>query len=453
MKDDIAVVILAAGKGTRMKSKQAKVLHSLCGKSMLEHLLITSKRVEPSFLGVVVGYQQDLIRAAFKDEEITFIEQKEQKGTGHALLQAEDSLKDFVGTLVVLNGDVPLIEAATIKKLMAAVDNDTLGAVLTTEIIDPYGYGRIIRDEHNQLLEIIEEKDLPSSLTAVNEINTGVYAFASPDVFTTLHKLSNNNQQQEHYLTDVVKIWNQEGKKVKAVKVEDSYQVQGINDRVDLSEVEKNLFQKINKKHQQNGVTIVDPNSTFIELDVILDADVTILPQTMLQGKTKIAGDSIIGPQTTLIDTVVGRGSKIYCSYLTASHVGDNTQVGPYAHLRPGTVLVGENKVGNFVEIKKSTIGSKTKVSHLSYVGDTITGQACNIGAGTITANYDGKHKHQTQLNDFVFIGSNSTLIAPLKIGLRGKTGAGAVVNKDVADDTTVIGVPARPLIEKKKED
>jgi len=450
---ELAVVILAAGKGTRMKSKKPKVLHELLGKPIIRYILDALAPLNPTLTGLVVGHGGELVKNELGDFPLVFIEQEQQLGTGHALKQAREDLADFQGNLLVIYGDTPLLTTGSLERLLEVhTENNSWSTVLTTDMSDPHGYGRIIRSEdRKELRAIVEQKDLEPSQQAIQEINAGTYVFRCPEVFSILEELDTDNKQGEYYLTDIVHIWAHEGKKNYPVKITDYQEVLGINDRVDLSNAVGILRGRINRRHQENGVTIEDPANTYIEPGVKIAPDTVIRPGTILEGDTEVEENVVLGPDTTLIDTRVGRDSRIIKSHVNKAEIGPECSVGPFAHLRPETVLQKGVKIGDFVEVKKSTIGEGSKVPHLAYVGDATLGPRCNIGAGTIFANYDGQKKHPTYLGREVFIGSNSTLVAPLRIGDRARTGAGAVVTRDVGEGVTVVGVPAKPFSKKNK--
>jgi len=451
--EKLAVVILAAGKGTRMKSGKPKVLHELLGKPIIKYILDVVSPLKPEITGLVVGHEAEMVKAELDDYPLVYIEQEKQLGTGHALKQAEKEFADFSGNLLVIYGDTPLLTSQSLLELLHThKENKSWATVLTTEMKDPQGYGRIIRSENKrELRAIIEQKDLEPSQESIKEINAGTYVFRCPEVFSVLEKLDKDNKQGEFYLTDIIHIWASEGKRNYPVLVSDYREVMGINDRVDLSNAGEILREKINREHQKNGVTIEAPGNTYIEPGVKIGRDTVIRPGTILEGKTEVGENVVLGPDTTLIDTRVDRDSRVIRSHVNQAEIGPDCSVGPFAHLRPGTVLHKKVKIGDFVEVKKSTIGEGSKVPHLAYVGDATIGPNCNIGAGTIFANYDGEKKHPTYLGRDVFIGSNSTLVAPLHIGDRARTGAGAVVTKDVEEGVTVVGVPAKPFSKKNK--
>ena len=453
MKEKLAVVILAAGQGTRMKSEKPKVLHELMGKTLIRYVLDAVLPLQPEKINVIVGYQGGEVRKELQDYCVSFAVQKQQLGTGHALQQAQAELDGFDGPVLVLCGDTPLLCTETLEDLVDChLSLNPRATVLTAKVDNPGGYGRVIRSEDGkQIRKIAEQKDLDPAEETIKEINSGTYVFQSPEVFSVLKKLNTDNKQGEYYLTDVVRIWTEKGKNVFPFTADDYREIQGINDRVDLSRAGLFLREKINREHQKNGVTIEDPAHTYIEAGVVIAPDAVIRPGTVLQGNTEVGGNVVLGPHTTLIDTRVGSGSSILKSHVQEADIGPDCSVGPYAHLRPGTVLDRGVRVGDFVEIKKSFIGEGSKSPHLAYVGDATLGPDCNIGAGTIFANYDGQKKNPTFLGREVFIGSNSTLVAPLRMGDCSRTGAGSVVTRDVGENITVVGVPARPFSPKNE--
>lgn len=448
----LATVILAAGKGTRMKSDLPKVLHQVCGKSMIRHIISTAKNLNPTRNVVIIGHKGELVKSELEDLNIDYGDQEQQLGTGHAVMQAEDSLSEFKGSVLVLCGDTPLLTSETLKRLVRKQQEEEVAAtVLTTKVDNPAGYGRIVRGETGNVTKIIEDKDATPAEKELKEINTGTYCFDSEFLFAALKEIDTDNAQGEYYLTDVIEIVKQQGEKVNAVVTEDEEETLGVNTRRHLVQAGKTLRNRICNRHLDNGVTIIDPENTFIDQEVEIGKDTVIYPFTILEGQTKIGSHSIIGPQSRIIDSQIGSQVEVQNSVIMETTVEDGVTVGPFAYLRPGTEIGKNAKIGDFVEIKKSKIGSQSKVPHLSYIGDTTIGQGVNIGAGTITANYDGEEKHQTRIEDGVFIGSNSTLVAPVNIGKSAVTGAGSVVLDDVADDTLVLGVPATKKKNKKE--
>jgi bifunctional UDP-N-acetylglucosamine pyrophosphorylase/glucosamine-1-phosphate N-acetyltransferase len=433
----VAVAILAAGRGTRMKSSLPKVLHSVGGKSMVERVLDGLAEVQPRHTLVIVGFGKDKVEEALTHlSGITFVEQKEQLGTGHAVQQVIPYLKDFDGDLLVLNGDVPLLRPSTIQSLVATHKaNGNAVTLLTAQFPDPTGYGRVFCNDQNIITEIVEHRDCTPAQRQNTRINAGVYCFNWAKLMEVLPHLKAENDQQEYYLTDVVKDLSP----AMAVDVEDCREIFGINNRKHLAEAYAILQDRIKDEWMAAGVTLIDPDSITIDTTVQLEPDVVIEPQTHLRGKTIIGTGSRIGPGSLIENSRIGANTAITFSVISDSTVQDGSRVGPYAHLR-GQAVVGEGcRIGNFVEIKKSTVGNGTNVAHLSYLGDATLGTKVNVGAGTITANYDGYKKHQTVIGDRTKTGSNSVLVAPINVGADVTIAAGSVVRKDVPDDCLVV--------------
>ena len=430
---DLAIV-LAAGEGTRLKSTRAKVLHEIAGRSLLDHVLHAIAPLQAKEVRVVVGASKDEVIAHLKEvsPESRTVLQEVRGGTGHAVKLALENYSGG-GSVLVCAGDTPLLTSETLTNLFNAHNSSKASAtVLTTEMPDPSGYGRVIRDNDGNLAEIVEERDATESQKQTLEINSGVYIFDLDELRVALSHLSASNSQKEEYLTDVIAILKKSGKKVGAFASHDFTEILGINDRAQLSTSSFIMNARICDALMRSGVTIVDPMSTWIDMTAEIDIDVRIEPGTAIKGKSKVGKSAVIGPRTTLINCNVGSMAHIFESHCDSSAIGANAVVGPYSHLRSGTVLAGNVKVGSFVEIKNSTVGESSKVPHLSYVGDATIGTESNIGAATVIVNYDGVEKHQTTIGDHVRIGSDSMLVAPVTIGDGAYTAAGSVITEDV---------------------
>ncbi|YAF97158.1 MAG: bifunctional UDP-N-acetylglucosamine diphosphorylase/glucosamine-1-phosphate N-acetyltransferase GlmU [Nodularia sp. CChRGM 3473] len=432
----VVVAILAAGRGTRMKSHLPKVLHSLGGRSLVERVLDSVEPLSPSRRMVIVGYQAQEVKSAMHSPRLEFVEQTVQMGTGHAIQQLLPHLEGYTGDLLVLNGDVPLLRTQTLQQLWQThQENHNAATILTSHIPEPKGYGRVFCNSENVVQQIVEDKDCTAAQRQNRRINAGVYCFRWQDLAEVLPHLQANNAQQEYYLTDAV---TQVGK-VMAVDVEDYQEILGINDRLQLATAYDILQRRVKEKWMRAGVTLIDPNSITIDDTVELQADVIIEPQTHLRGNTTIQTGSRIGPGSLIENSQLGENVTVQYSVVTDSIVQTGTRIGPYAHLR-GHAQVGANcRVGNFVELKNTQLGDRTNVAHLSYLGDTTTGNQVNIGAGTITANYDGVKKHPTKIGDRTKTGSNSVLVAPITLGDDVYVAAGSTVTEDVPDDSLVI--------------
>ncbi|KWX79154.1 bifunctional UDP-N-acetylglucosamine diphosphorylase/glucosamine-1-phosphate N-acetyltransferase GlmU [Paenibacillus jilunlii] len=432
-------VVLAAGQGKRMKSKLYKVLHPVCGKPMVGHVLDTVKATGCQRTVVVVGHGAEKVKA-YVGQDAEYVLQETQLGTGHAVKQAKDLLGGESGTTVVICGDTPLVTAETLEGLMALHEGQNAAATVLTAVMEqPAGYGRIIRGEDGGVQKIVEQKDCTPEEAAVNEINTGTYCFDNAKLFAALDKVTNSNNQQEYYLTDVIGILRAQGDIVLGYQAHDAAESIGVNDRLALSEAENLMRQRINRGHMLNGVTIIDPASTYIAADVVIGADTTLYPGTVLKGKTVIGEDCLIGPSSEIEDSVIMNGAEVKHSVLNQAQVGARTSVGPFAYLRPGAVLGEEVKVGDFVEIKNASIGDGSKVSHLSYVGDATVGKNVNVGCGAITVNYDGYNKSRTEIGDDAFIGSNVNLVAPVTVGKGAFVVAGSTITRSVSENDLAI--------------
>ena len=433
----VAVAILAAGRGTRMKSDLPKVLHTLAGRSLVERVLDSCNLLDLERQIVIVGYAGDRVRQALSHRpEVEFVEQTEQLGTGHAVQQVMSALSGYRGDLLVLNGDAPLLRPETLQQLVAThQDKQCAATLLTANLPNPQGYGRVFCNGDNLVSHIIEDRDCNIAQKQNRRVNAGIYCFNWQKLAESLPKLSTNNDQKEYYLTEVVDYLAP----VIAFDAEDYRETNGINDRLQLSAAYDILQSRIKDDWMRAGVTMIDPSSITIDEDVELEPDVILEPQTHLRGNTTIATGSRIGPGTTIENSKIGSNVKVLYSVVSDAEIAANTRIGPYAHLRGGAKLGESCRVGNFVEIKKTTIGDHTNMAHLSYLGDATLGDRVNIGAGTITANYDGKQKHSTVIKQGTKTGSNSVLVAPITLGENVTVAAGSVVTQDVNDNALVV--------------
>lgn len=436
----IATVILAAGQGTRMRSKLPKVLHPLAGQAMATYPLQVAEKVGSTQTVVVVGHGAEAVKGALRPFGVNFVLQEQQLGTGHALLMARDALDGFTGTLLLLCGDVPLLREETVRALLEQHQRQQATvSVLTANMDNPYGYGRIVR-RGDEVVRIVEEKDATPAERELTEINTGIYAFEAPAIFELLENVDRDNAQGEYYLTDSVAAAQAAGLRVGACIVDDPREAMGINDRVQLAEAEAIMRRRINRSLMRSGVTIIDPEATYIDATVEIGTDSVIHPGSSLRGDCNIGSDCSIGPHTVVTDSCLADRVNIKAGCVVSdAKIGSDTDVGPMAHLRPGTVLAGENKIGNFVETKKAEVGFGSKASHLTYLGDCELGKGVNIGCGTITCNYDGVNKHRTVIEDDVFVGSDTQFVAPVTIGRNSLIGAGSTITKDVPADALAI--------------
>lgn len=429
---EVQAVILAAGKGTRMKSAQPKVLHRILGKPMVEYVVDSCLEAGADQPILVIGHGNEAVREAMGDR-VRYVLQEQQLGTGHALLQTENELKGFSGDILVVCGDTPLLRGKTLTGLLEFHRSQGASAtVLTTIMPNPAGYGRIVRDSAGSLVKIVEDKDASEAEKTIREINTGTYCFSGDRLLAALRQVTPNNAQGEYYLTDVLGILKKEGMRVEAYTTADSAETMGINDRAQLAAAAALIRERINREWMLAGVTLEDPDTTYIDAGVTIGPDTVICPNTHLQGRTQIGRDCIIGPNTRIADSKVEEETQIQFAVVLESQISRNCTIGPFAYLRPGTVLEPQVKVGDFVEIKKSRIGTKSKVPHLSYVGDADVGSGVNIGCGTITCNYDGVNKHPTVIRDSAFIGSNTNLVAPVEVGEGAVIAAGSTITSDV---------------------
>jgi bifunctional UDP-N-acetylglucosamine pyrophosphorylase / glucosamine-1-phosphate N-acetyltransferase len=434
-----------------MRSALPKVLHPLCGRPMLLHVLGALSDAGVERIVVVVGHKSDQVIKALapaQDDRLEFVEQRVQRGTGDAvsvgLTVFSDDL-DGDDDLVVVPGDTPLLTSAALRSMVETHrESGAAATVLTARLPDPFGYGRILRGKDGAVEAIVEERDATDEQRQVDEINTSIYCFRRSLLAPALRRLSPENAQGEYYLGDVVGVFRQAGHKVVAFAAPEAIEAMGVNDKAQLAEAEALLRTRINAGWMRAGVSMVDPTRTYVDLGVTLAEEVTLLPGTILQGRTSVGFASVIGPDTRLVDTVVGEGATVTSTVATGAEIGDGATVGPFTHLRPGTRLGSATKAGSFVEMKSAEIADGAKVPHLSYVGDATVGEGANLGAGTITANYDGTDKHQTRIGAHVHTGSNTVLVAPVEVGEGAYTGAGSVVTRDVPAGALAKGVPAQ---------
>jgi bifunctional UDP-N-acetylglucosamine pyrophosphorylase/glucosamine-1-phosphate N-acetyltransferase len=431
-----AVVVLAAGEGTRMISAIPKVLHRIGGRSLLGHALAAARALDPEHLVVVVRHERDRVakHVVAVDPDALVADQDEVKGTGRAVECGLAVLPaELAGTVVVSYGDVPLLTGDTLAELVAGhVAAGSAVSVLTADVADPTGYGRVVRDAAGEVTGIVEHKDADAEKRAITEINSGIYAFDASVLRSALARVGTDNAQGEKYLTDVLAVARGDGLAVRAVPTDDAWQVEGVNDRVQLATLGRELNRRVLDRWMRAGVTVVDPASTWVDVTVVLEPDTTLQPGTLLHGATEVARDAVVGPDCTLTDCLVGEGASVVRTHGSGARIGAGASVGPFSFLRPGTDLGADGRIGAFVETKKAVIGRGSKVPHLSYVGDATIGEESNIGAATVFVNYDGVDKHATTVGDHVRIGSDTMLIAPLRIGDGAYTAAGSVITRDV---------------------
>jgi bifunctional UDP-N-acetylglucosamine pyrophosphorylase/glucosamine-1-phosphate N-acetyltransferase len=443
---EIEAVVLAAGKGTRMVSATPKVLHPICGRPMIAYVLETLAEVGIPSPVVVVGHGGDAVRGALGDG-VRYAVQAEPLGTGHAVMQALPQLEAFGGTVLIVYGDVPFLRAETIRALLAQHREQGAAATILTDLRDdPRGYGRVIRDAHGNVRRIVEDADASPEEREVREINAGMYAIEAGALRDAVRTLQPTNAQGEYYLTDAIAALLDRGRTVAALVVSDSQEATGINSRAELARAEAAMRSALLDRLMAGGVTVVDPAATYVHAGVRVGRDTVLHPGTSLEGRTVVGEACTIGPQARLVDAEVGDRVTIVASTVTASRVGDETRIGPYSHVRPGVRLGRGVEIGNFAELKNATVGDHTKVHHMSYLGDATVGARVNIGAGTVTCNFDGRAKHPTVIEDGAFIGSDTMLIAPVRVGRGAVTGAGAIVKRDVPAGGVAVGIPARVI-------
>ena len=451
MSSDVTVVILAAGQGTRMKSRMAKVLHRAGGRALVEHAIVAARGVAPpERIFVVIGHQAEAVRAVAEAAGVRTIEQKEQLGTGHAMLCGEGLLAGLGGRMVVTVGDCPLIRPETLLALSERQrKSEAAAVVLTADVPDSTGYGRIIRDHNGAVEAIVEHNAASESQRAVKEINSGIYCFDSDEFWRHVHQIRPDNPANEYYLTDMIEIFNRAGLRVAATKIADPGELLGINDRVQLAEADRILRDRKTRELMLSGVTIEKPETVTIDPDVQIGIDTVIGPFARIGGQTVIGENCKIGSCAILHDAVLGNGAEVFAfSMVSSSKLGENAHAGPYARLRMGAELGESAHVGNFVELKNTRMGAGSKSMHLAYLGDSQIGSKVNVGAGAITCNYDGKKKHPTVIGDGVFLGSNSTLVAPVELEPGAYVGAGSVITENVPEGALALG-RARQVVKK----
>lgn len=448
---DFETLILAAGKGTRMKSKLPKVLHKVGGKPMLQHVIDAAKRAGSNREVVVIGSGAQLVEQAIHGVE--FVLQTEQLGTGHAVLTARKNFENSDCTLMILCGDTPLLTSKLLINFATAHEKSNCAAtVLTAEMPDPKGYGRVLHDAEGNFQRIVEDKDADAEIKKIREVNAGCYCFDVKKLFGALDRVTNDNAQREYYLPDVLEILQGDGERVGVFLAEYCDETIGINTREQLSAAGQALRMRKERALMESGVTIVDPATTFIDSDVEIGQDTIIYPNTYLEGNTRIGTDCEIGPNVRFVNMTVGNNVTAHFSYCHDAEIYNDVTLGPYVHVRPGSKISDRVKVGNFVEIKNSNIGKGTKLPHLQYIGDADIGENVNIGCGTVTCNYDGKNKHRTKIGDNAFIGCNTNLVAPVEIGEGAYTAAGSTITKDVPKNNLAIGRARQTNIENWKD-
>ncbi len=437
--EELSAIILAAGAGTRMKSEKPKVLHEVCGKTLVEWVCDAAYGAGVKNCITVVGHKAQMVMD-YLGSRVQFALQEQQLGTGHAVMQAKHLLQDKKGHVIVLGGDAPLVKAETIKKALEShIADNNAATVLTAELSDSTGYGRIVRGKAGRIVQIVEQKDATIEQLDIKEVNSGIYCFNISHLLEALSKLSNQNAQGEYYLTDTLEILIKGNHNVGAMKIENAYEILGVNDRKQLWQVQQILNQNIIEKHMYNGVTVIDPNNTYIDGNVEIMSDTVIHPGCMIQKATKIGANCIIGPNSQIEGCTIEDYVEIKNSVMVDSYVSAHTKVGPFAYLRPGS-HIGENvKIGDFVEVKNAKIGNNTKISHLSYVGDAQVGENVNMGCGSIVVNYDGKKKQKTIIGDNAFVGCNVNLVSPVIVHENAFIAAGSTITQEVPKDSLAI--------------
>lgn len=436
---DLVAVILAAGEGKRMKSRHSKVINEILGKALIKWVYDAAKNVGIDECIMVVGHRADEVQQCMGDK-VKFVVQEQQLGTGHAVMQAVPYLKDRKGHVIVMCGDMPLISPVTIKNTIDKhVREGNAVTIITADFEDPTGYGRIVKDPEGRVAKIVEHKDATEDERKIREINSGLYCFEISLLINALQQINNNNSQGEYYLTDTVEILIGQGKKVDTYKLENNYEIMGINDRIQLSQAVDIAKRNILQEHMRSGVTIIDPESVYINPDVKIGIDTVIYPGTIIEGNSVIGEECILGPNTRLVNSKVEDKAEVQSSVVLDSTVGEGSHIGPFAYLRPGSSIGKNVKIGDFVEVKNSVIGDKSKVSHLSYVGDCDVGSNVNIGCGTVVVNYDGIKKHRTRIEDNAFVGCNTNLISPVEVKKNAYIAAGSTITDDVPENALAV--------------
>lgn len=441
-------IILAAGQGKRMNSNMPKVVHKVCGKEMINHVIDIMRKADIEMVDVVIGKGAAQVKKVSEDRKINYSVQEDQLGTGHAVMCAKEFLSGNEGTVAIFVGDGPLITECTVRRLLDYHEKgDFKATILTSSMAEPAKYGRIIRDENGEVKKIVEFKDCTKEEVLVKEVNSGMYCFSIKELLNSLDRLNNNNAQEEYYLTDVISILKEQGFKVGAfdVPVEE---ITAVNSKVELADAEAIMRKRINRKHMENGVTIIDPNNTYIDSEVTIGKDTTIYPGNILKGETIIKEDCVLYPNNRIADSIIGNGVSVQSSVVIESQIGDQTTVGPFAYIRPESNIGKHARIGDFVEIKKSTIGDNTKVSHLTYIGDAEVGSGCNFGCGTVVVNYDGKAKYKTIIGNNTFIGCNTNLVAPVKVNDNAYIAAGSTITNEVPKNALAIARARQKNIE-----
>ncbi|MDA8424489.1 MAG: bifunctional UDP-N-acetylglucosamine diphosphorylase/glucosamine-1-phosphate N-acetyltransferase GlmU [Nitrospiraceae bacterium] len=443
------IVILAAGLGTRMKSSIAKALHPLAGQPLIRHVLNAAFGTDPEQVVLVLGHQADKVRNAIADSRVRIVLQAEQLGTGHAVQQAVEAISSSPGPIMILCADTPLLTTNTLKEVLALHEKSRAAVtLLTTAMPDPFGYGRVVRGKSG-VMRVVEEKDATAAQRKIQEVNAGIYCFEAKFLLSSLALLGKNNAQGEYYLPDTIALARKKKRSVAALLCSDPDEVMGVNSRYDLSRAEAVMRQRTNRRWMLEGVTMLDPGTVFVGSEASLGRDVVLYPNVRIEGRTKIGDTCVIYPGTRIVDSVIASHVTVKdCSVIEESNVASRAIIGPFAHLRPGAMIEEAAHIGNFVEIKKSTIGKGSKANHLAYIGDATVGADVNIGAGVITCNYDGFQKFQTVIGDGVFVGSDSQLVAPVTIGRGALIAAGATITRDVPAEALGISRPPQEIRE-----